>query len=113
MELLAGTVIVIIIVLIALHLGAIRAKRSVETGMKNQLMCIKDAEEAYRSEHGSYTADASKLANWKHRTKKYNFRIRYASSTRFVAEANGDLNNDKICDDTWTIDENGVLANVK
>jgi len=113
LELLAGTVVIIIIVLIALPLGAIRGKRSVAVDMKNQLMCIRESEEAYRSQHGSYTTDETKLANWKQKTKKYHFRIRQASFTRFVAEANGDLNNDRIFDDIWTIDENGVLTNVK
>jgi len=112
-ELLIGTVILCVVILIALPMYAMRGKKTEQLNARAQLQCIREAEESYRSRHGSYTADASKLANWKQRTKKYNFRIRYASSTRFVAEANGDLNNDKICDDTWTIDENGVLANVK
>jgi len=113
LELLIGTVIICIIVLIALPMYAMRGKRTEQINARAQLQCIKEAEELYRSHYGSYTADVSKLANWKQRTKKYHFRIRHASSTRFVAEANGDLNNDKIFDDTWTINENGVLTNVK
>ena len=113
LELLIGTVIICIIVLIALPMYAMRGKRTEQINARAQLQCIKEAEELYRSHYGSYTNDVSKLANWKQRTKKYYFRIRHASSTRFVAEANGDLNNDKICDDTWTINENGVLTNVK
>lgn len=113
LELLIGTVIVCIVVLIALPLGAIRAKRSAEHGMRIQLKYIREAEEAYRVRHGCYTSDVTKLVNWKQSTKKYFFRIRNASSTRFIAEANADLNNDKIFDDTWTIDENGVLTNEK
>ncbi len=113
MELLISIVVVCIIVLIALPLSAIRAKRLVEAGVRMQLEHIREAEEVYRAQHGCYTSDVTKLANWKRNTKKYHFRIRHASSTRFVAEANGDLNNDKIFDDTWTINENGVLTNVK
>ncbi len=112
-ELLVGTVIVCVIILIALPMYAMRGKKTEQVNARAQLQCIREAEETYRSRHGSYTTDASQLVNWKQRTKKYHFRIRHASSTRFVAEANGDLNNDRIFDDTWTIDENGVLTNVK
>ncbi len=112
-ELLVGVVIVIVIVLIALPLGAIRVKRQVEKGMKTQMVCIREAEEAYKAKHGTYTSDETKLADWKHTARKYHFQIRNASSDRFIAEAKADLNNDKIYDDIWTIDENGVLKNIK
>ena len=112
-ELLVGTVIVIVIVLIALPLGAIRAKKQAEKGMKVQLTCVREAEESYKAKYGTYTSDATKLANWKQTSKKYHFRIRDANTDRFIAEAKADLNNDKIFDDVWTIDENGVLKNIK
>ena len=112
-ELLAGILVLSVIVLIALPMHAMRGKRTEQVNVRAQLHCIREAEESYRLRHGGYTDDSSKLANWEQRTKRYHFRIRHASSTRFVAEANGDLNNDKICDDTWIIDENGVLTNVK
>ena len=112
-ELLAGAVIVIIIVLIALPLGAIRAKRQAEKGMRVQMTCIKEAEESYRASHGTYTSDETKLANWKPVSRKYHFRIRKATTDRFVVEARADLNNDKIYDEIWTIDESGVLTNIK
>jgi len=113
LEFVAGVMVMCAIVMIALPMYGMRARKTEQVNVKKQLACIREAEEAYRSRHGCYTTDVSKLTNWKQRTKKYRFRIRHASSTRFVAEANGDLNNDRICDDTWTIDENGVLANVK
>ena len=112
-ELLVGLVIVIVIVLIALPLGGIRAKKQAERNMKAQMTCVREAEESYRVEHGTYTSDATKLANWKPMAKKYHFSIRDANATRFVAEAKADLNNDKVFDDVWTIDENGVLKKVK
>ncbi|MBP1748255.1 MAG: hypothetical protein H6Q52_794 [Deltaproteobacteria bacterium] len=112
-ELLVGTVIVIVIVLIALPLGAIRAKKQAEKGMKVQLTCVREAEESYKAKHGTYTSDAMKLANWKHSAKRYHFQIRDANVNGFVIEAKADLNNDKIIDEVWTIDENGVLKNVK
>lgn len=113
LEFLAGLAVICLILIIAFPMHAMRARKTEQVNVKSQLHSIWESESAYRSSHGTYTADVSKLANWKQRTKKYHFRIRHASSTRFVAEANGDLNNDKICDDTWTINENGVLTNVK
>ncbi len=112
-ELLVGAVIVIVIVLIALPLGAIRARKEGAKSMKVQMTCIKQAEESYRAKHGTYTSDVTKLANWRPTAKKYHFLIRDASANRFVVEARADLNNDKIVDDVWTIDENGVLKNIK
>lgn len=112
-EFLISIVVICVIVLIALPMYATRAKRSEQAIVKTQLMCIREAEETHRLFHGTYTADATKLANWKKGTKKYHFSINYADSTGFVAEANGDLNNDKVYDDRWTIDQNGTLANVK
>ena len=108
-----GFVVICVIVLMALPMNAMRIRKSEQENVKNQLFCIREAEEAHRASYGTYTDDATRLARWKQNTKKYHFRIRYADSSRFIAEANGDLNNDKICDDTWTIDQNGVLANVK
>ena len=112
-ELLTGIVIVVVIVLIALPLGAIRAKKQVEKSMKAQMVCIKEAEEAYRARYGTYTSDETKLANWKQTARKYHFRIRDASVDRFVVEARADLDNDRVFDTIWTIDQNGVLANIK
>ena len=113
LEFLVGVVVICVIVMIALPMYAMRGKKTEQMRVRTQLQCVRQAEEVYRSQYGSYTTDATKLANWKQKTKKYHFKIRYASSTRFVAEANGDLDNDRILDDTWTIDENGVLTNVK
>lgn len=111
LEVLIGVAVIFVIVLIALPMHATRVKRSELADVRTQLQCIRDAEESYRSTHGTYTSDATKLANWKQRTRKYHFSIRYADSTGFMAEANGDLNNDRVYDDRWTIDQSGRLAN--
>lgn len=111
LEVLIGVAVIFIILLIALPMHATRARRTERADVKAQLRCIRDAQELYRSSHGTYTADATKLVNWKQGTKKYHFRIRYADSTGFMAEANGDLNNDRVYDDRWTIDQSGRLAN--
>ncbi len=81
---------------------------------KSQLMLIKESQDRYKMENGTYTADTTKLANWKTGTKKYRFQVEYADSSRFMAQASGDLNNDKVYDDDiWTIDQNGTLTQIK
>lgn len=112
-EFLIGIVIVGLVVMIAFPLHGIRAKKTEQTTMKTQLHHIWKSEADYRSTHGTFTSDVTKLANWKPNTKKYYYAIRDAGPETFVAEAQGDLNNDKICDDVWIIDENGTLINLR
>ncbi|MEN6617617.1 MAG: prepilin-type N-terminal cleavage/methylation domain-containing protein [Syntrophorhabdus sp.] len=112
-EFLIGVVVLGFIVMIAFPLHGIRARKSEQAVMKCQLQHIWKSEADYRSQHGTYTADITKLANWKPKTKKYFYSIRDAGPETFVAEAQADLNNDKICDDLWIIDENGTLINIR
>ncbi len=114
LEMLIGIVVICVIVLIAFPMHAVRAKKSEQVNAKAQLMLIKESEDRYKMENGAYTKDTTKLANWKNSTKKYRFQVEYADSSRFVAQANGDLNNDKIYDDDiLTIDQNGTLTKIK
>lgn len=102
------------ILLIALPMHAMRAKRPDQAQAKTQLFKVRDAEERHKLQYGTYTTDITRLANWKPILGRYQFRIRTADSTQFVAQAEGDLNNDKIYDDdTWTIDQSGTLKKVK
>ena len=102
------------ILVIALPMYAMRAKRPDRAQAKAQLCVIKDAEESHKLQYGLYTDDIKRLSNWRPVLGKYQFRIRTADSTQFVAQADGDLNNDKIYDDdTWTIDQGGTLKKVK
>ncbi len=102
-EMLIAIVVFCVIVLIALPMHEVRAKKSEQVNAKVQLMLIKESEDKYKMENGTYTADTTKLANWKNNTKKYRFQVEYADSSRFVAQAAGDLNDDKIYDDDiWT-----------
>ena len=102
------------IVLIALPMHAMRAKRPDRVQAKAQLCVIRDAEERYKQHYGMYTTDIARLANWKPILGRYQFRIRTADSTQFVAQAEGDLNNDKVYDDDiWAIDQTGAVKKVK
>ena len=65
-------------------------------------------------EYGVYTDDIKKLSNWKPVQGRYRFSIKTADTGKFVAQADGDLNNDKVYDDeTWTIDQTGAITKVK
>jgi len=102
------------ILLIALPMHAMRAKSPYRAQAKAQLYAIKDAEESHKLQYGSYTDDIKKLSNWRPVLGKYQFRIRTADSTQFVAQAEGDLNNDKVYDDDiWAIDQTGAVKKVK
>jgi len=103
-----------VILVIALPMHAMRAKRPDQAQAKTQLFKVRDAEERYKLQYGTYTTDITRLTNWKPILGRYQFRIRTADSTQFMVQADGDLNNDKIYDDDiWTIDQSGTLKKVK
>jgi prepilin-type N-terminal cleavage/methylation domain-containing protein len=113
-ELLIAVVVFSVIVLIALPMHAVRMKKLEQVSAKVQLMKIKESQDRYKMENGAYTMDTAMLANWKTGTKKYRFQVEYADSSRFMAQANGDTDNDKVYDDDiWAIDQSGTLSQVK
>jgi prepilin-type N-terminal cleavage/methylation domain-containing protein len=113
-ELLITVVVICVIIVIVLPMHAVRLKKSEQTHAKAQLVTIKESEERYRMEHGAYTTDTTKLANWKTSTKKYRFHVEYADSSRFTVQAHGDVDNGKVySDDVWAIDQSGTLKQVK
>jgi prepilin-type N-terminal cleavage/methylation domain-containing protein len=112
-ELLITVVVVCLIIVIVLPMHAVRLKKSEQTHAKEQLVTIKESEERYKMEYGAYTTDTTKLANWKTGTKKYRFHVEYADSSRFMAQAHGDVDNGKYNNDVWAIDQSGTLKQVK
>ena len=82
-ELLIAVVVFSVIVLIALPMHAVRVKKSEQVHAKAQLMTIKESQDRYKMEHGIYTTDTTKLANWKTGTKKYRFQVDYADQVPF------------------------------
>ena len=113
LEVLIAVVVISVIFLIALPINAVRVKRSEEAGMRSQLMCIKEAEEKYRSLNGTYTTDGTKLAGWKERTGKYHYRISHADPSQFIAEATLARRNKGSGEDVWAIDQGGIPARIK
>jgi type IV pilus assembly protein PilE len=113
-EMLIAVVVVCVIIVVALPMNAVRVKKSELVHAKTQLMTIKESQDRYKMENGSYTTDTTKLANWKTGTKKYRFQVEYANRSRFTAQANGDMDNDKAYDDEiWAIDQSGTLTQIK
>jgi len=114
LELLIMIVVMSAIVLIALPMHAKRAKRPDRIQAKTQLFVIRDAEERHKMDYGTYTDDIKKLSHWRPIQGRYRFSIKTADSGQFIAQADGDLNNDKVYDDeSWTIDQTGAITKVK
>jgi prepilin-type N-terminal cleavage/methylation domain-containing protein len=113
-ETLIAIVVLCMILFIALPMYGVRAKKSELVDAKAQLMTIKESQDRYKMENGVYTTDTTKLVNWKTGTKKYRFQVEYADTSRFTAQANGDMDNDKVYDDDiWAINQSGTLTKIK
>jgi prepilin-type N-terminal cleavage/methylation domain-containing protein len=113
-ELVVTVVVISVIIAIAFPMRAVHAKKVELIKAKAQLMTIKESQEKYKMEHGRYTTDITKLANWKNGIKRYRFQLDYADKSRFTAQAHGDMDNDKVYDDdVWTIDQSGTLTQIK
>jgi prepilin-type N-terminal cleavage/methylation domain-containing protein len=113
-ELLIAVVVFSVIVFIALPMYGVRGKKSEQVNAKVQLKKIKESQDRYKMEHGIYTTDTTKLANWKNGSKRYRFQVEYADKSRFTAQAHGDTDNDKVYDDViWAIDQSGTLIQIK
>jgi prepilin-type N-terminal cleavage/methylation domain-containing protein len=113
-EMLIAIVVLCTIVAIALPMRVVQIKKSERLYAKAQLVTIKESQDRYKMEHGLYTTDTTKLANWKNGNKRYRFQVDYADKSRFTAQAHGDTDNDKVYDDViWAIDQSGTLIQIK
>jgi prepilin-type N-terminal cleavage/methylation domain-containing protein len=113
-EMLVTIVVLCVILVIALPINAVRAKKLAWVHAKVQLMTIKESQDRHKMERGVYTSDTTKLANWKVGTKKYRFQVEYADKSRFTAQTHGDTGNDKVYDnEVWAIDQSGTLTQIK
>jgi prepilin-type N-terminal cleavage/methylation domain-containing protein len=113
-EMLVTVIVVCVIIIIALPMHAVRVKKLELVHAKAQLMTIKESEDRFKMENGTYTADVTKLVNWKNSAKRYRFQVEHADTTRFTAQASGDMDNDRVYDDNiWAIDQSGTLTKVK
>jgi Tfp pilus assembly protein PilE len=113
-EMLVTIIVLSAIVAIVLPMHAVRAGKLDLVRAKAQLVTIKESQDRYRTEHGTYTTDVTKLVNWKTSTKQYRFRVEYADRSRFRAEAigHGEAHYDPD-GPIWAIDQSGTLTQVK
>ena len=87
---------------------------------KAQLMAIRQAEEAYKLQYGTYCGSLATLGYTPPAVQpwsaggmgnKYTYSITASSATTFTAQASGDIDRDPTVD-VWTIDQDGTLTNV-
>ena len=110
-ELLIVILIVGLLASLALPLYSRYMASSRQATAQAQLAAIRQAEEIYKFQYGSYTTGTASLSNWLNTAGPYTFSITSATATTFTAQALGNIDNDATIDE-WTIDQNGTLTNV-
>jgi type IV pilus assembly protein PilE len=81
--------------------------KSRQVDAKAQLTVIRQAQEIYRLQYGSYTSDTALLTGWQGTAGKYAFSILSCSSSNFTANASWTNGAER---DAWTIDDSGTLS---
>jgi type IV pilus assembly protein PilE len=106
-ELLVALAIIGILAVIAVPSYTKYMVKSRQADAKTQLTTIRQAEEIYRLQYGSYTSDTTLLTGWQSTAGKYAFSILSCSSSNFAAKASWTNGTER---DAWTIDESGTLS---
>lgn len=109
-ELLITIAVMGIIVMIALPQYSKYVAKSRQQDAKAQLMAVRQAQEIYKVQYGTYTTATANLSGWKGTSGKYTFAVTAATATTFSASATGNIDGDAT-DDVWTIDQDGNLLN--
>jgi prepilin-type N-terminal cleavage/methylation domain-containing protein len=84
--------------------------KSRQQDAKGQLMAIRQAQEVYKLQYGSYTTATVGLSGWVNTLGSYTFAITAADTTTFSASATGNIDGDATLD-VWTIDQDGAMPN--
>jgi type IV pilus assembly protein PilE len=106
-ELLIALAIMGILAVVALPSYTKYMVKSRQSDAKTQLTAIRQAQEIYRLQYGSYTSDTALLSGWQDRAGKYTFLIVNCSSSNFTAKASWTNGTER---DAWTIDDSGTLS---
>lgn len=85
--------------------------RSRQADAKSQLAVIRQGEEIFKFQNGTYTTDTASIPGWRATVGRYTFSITAATATTFSARAQGNIDSDATLD-VWTIDQDGTLTNV-
>lgn len=110
-ELLIVVALVALLAAVALPAYNGHIARSRQSDAQAQLVNIRQAQEIYKFQNGTYTSTTASLSGWKATVGYYTFSITSASTTAFVARAQGNIDSDATSD-VWTIDQDGTLTNV-
>jgi prepilin-type N-terminal cleavage/methylation domain-containing protein len=109
-ELIISMAIVAIIALIALPSYNRYVANARQQDAKAQLMSIRQAQEIYRLQYGSYTDNTALLSGWVTTLNRYTFSVKTATATTFTAQGTGNIDGDAT-NDVWQINESGTLTN--
>jgi prepilin-type N-terminal cleavage/methylation domain-containing protein len=110
LEMLITVVLISIIAALAVPLYARYAAQARQADAQVQLTAIRQAQEMYKLQNGSYTTNTASLSGWKTTVNRYTFEMVSAGATAFSARATGNIDGDAT-NDVWTMDQDGVLAN--
>jgi type IV pilus assembly protein PilE len=113
-ELLIAMAVVAITAVIAVPMYTRYVAQARQQDAKVQLTAIRQAEEMYRLQYGTYTNNLANLNfSWRAPTApphRYTYSVLAGwSATTFTARATGNIDGDATID-TWTIDENDALT---
>jgi prepilin-type N-terminal cleavage/methylation domain-containing protein len=109
-ELLITIAIMGILVAIALPVYSKYVAKARQQDAKGQIMAIRQAQEIYKLQYGTYTAVTAGLSGWQNTLGAYTFAVTAANATTFSASATGNIDSDAT-NDVWTMDQDGNLVN--
>jgi prepilin-type N-terminal cleavage/methylation domain-containing protein len=109
-EMLITIAVMGVIVAIALPQYSKYVARSRQQDAKAQLMAVRQAQEIYKLQYGTYTTITANLSGWKGTSGRYTFAVTAAAATTFSASATGNIDGDST-NDVWTMDQDGSLLN--
>jgi type IV pilus assembly protein PilE len=109
-EMLITMAIMAIAVSISLPMYTRYVSRARQEDARVQLTAIRQAQEMYKLQHGSYTDQTALLSGWKAISGRYAFSIAGFGPAVFTAQARGNIDTDTT-QDVWTMDQDGNLVN--
>jgi prepilin-type N-terminal cleavage/methylation domain-containing protein len=108
-EMLVTMAVMSIIAVIALPQYSRYVAKSRQPDAQTQLMAIRQAQEIYKLQYGTYTTVTGNLApDWQNTVGRYTFVINSADTTSFLATATGNIDGDATLD-VWTINQDSKL----
>jgi type IV pilus assembly protein PilE len=110
-EMLITMAVMAIVISISLPTYTRYVARSRQEDAKVQLTAIRQAQEIYKLQHGSYTDQTALLSGWKATSGRYAFSITGFGPAIFTAQARGNIDSDTT-QDVWTMDQDGNLVNM-